>query len=79
MQNAVTLDDSIQEAKLALQKDVAVLLRPEPEIGSTRRMESRHFDIDRVKILENKKVKVPGSRAVTFATTVLTILVLGYK
>ena len=37
------LDDSIQEAKLALQKDVAVLLRPDPESGSLS-MKSRHFE-----------------------------------
>ena len=84
----------MSEAMRYLQKDVSILLKPERgstsndfDIGNqTARnsvrvttKESRHFDIDRVKILKNKKSKIPGSTAVPYAATILTILVLAYK
>ena len=82
------------EAMRYLQKDVSILLKPERssttndfDIGnqSARNSvrvtgkESRHFDVDRVKILKNKKSKIPGSTAVPYTATILTILVLAYK
>lgn len=80
------------EAMRYLQKDVSILLKPE-RISTTNftnersdrssvrvdSKQSRHFDMDRVKILKSKKSKIPGSTAVPYAAVVLTILVLAYK
>lgn len=79
------------EAMGYLQKDVSILLQPE-RISSTNstnnisarspvqvEKQSRHFGVNRVKILKNKKSKIPGSTAVPYAATILTILVLAYK
>ena len=74
-----------------LQKDVSILLQPEciSTTNSTNNIsarspvqvkkQSRHFGVNRVKILKNKKSKIPGSTAVPYAATILTILVLAYK
>ena len=64
----------MDEAMNYLQKDVSNLLKP--EIARTNLTKD---DIDRVKILHNPKIKVPGSHAVPYAASVLTILVLAYK
>ena len=58
-----------------LQKDVSILLKPE----TISRRQLMKNNVDRVKILKNSKTKVPGSHAVPYATSILTILVLGYK
>ena len=90
----MTLDDSMGDAMRYLQKDVSILLKPErisitnfTEIKSLSARssvrvtdkKSRHFGVDRVKILKNKKSKIPGSTAVPYTATILTILVLAYK
>ena len=92
--NGKTLDDSMGDAMRYLQKDVSILLKPErisitnfTEIKSLSARssvrvtdkKSRHFGVDRVKILKNKKSKIPGSTAVPYTATILTILVLAYK
>ena len=92
--NGMTLDDSMGDAMRYLQKDVSILLKPErisitnfTEIKSLSARssvrvtdkKSRHFDVERVKILKNKKSKIPGSTAVPYTATILTILVLAYK
>ena len=84
----------MSEAMRYLQKDVSILLKPDRssrtnftdiENLSARNSvrvtnkKSRHFDVDRVKILKNKKSKIPGSTAVPYTATILTILVLAYK
>ena len=84
----------MSEAMRYLQKDVSILLKPDRssrtnftdiESLSARNSvrvtnkKSRHFDVDRVKILKNKKSKIPGSTAVPYTATILTILVLAYK
>ena len=84
----------MSEAMRYLQKDVSILLKPQRsstinftdiENLSARNSvrltnkKSRHFDVDRVKILKNKKTKIPGSTAVPYTATILTILVLAYK
>ena len=84
----------MSEAMRYLQKDVSILLKPQRsstinftdiENLSARNSvrvvnkKSRHFDVDRVKILKNKKSKIPGSTAVPYTATILTILVLAYK
>ena len=91
--NGKTLDDSMGDAMRYLQKDVSILLKPErsstnfTDIKSlsarnsvrVTNKKSRHFGVDRVKILNNKKSKIPGSTAVPYTATILTILVLAYK
>ena len=73
----------MDEAMGYIQKDVSILL--EPEIAESRNPErsARKIlptnDIDRVKILRNPKIKVPGSDAVPYTASILTILVLAYK
>ena len=84
----------MSEAMRYLQKDVSILLKPQRSSrtnftdienlsarNSVRvtKKKSRHFDVDRVKILKNKKSKIPGSTAVPYTATILTILVLAYK
>ena len=61
-----------------LQKDVSSLLKPEVSEHITRTNLNNH-DFDRVKILHSPKMKVPGSHAVPYAASMLTILVLAYK
>ena len=68
----------MEEAMNYLQKDVSNLLKPEVAKRTTRTNLTKD-GIDRVKILHNPKIKVPGSHAVPYAASVLTILVLAYK
>ena len=92
--NGKTLDDSMGDAMRYLQKDVSILLKPERSSttnftdiqnlsarNSVRvtNKKSRHFGVDRVKILRTEKSKIPGSTAVPYTATILTILVLAYK
>ena len=82
------------DAMRYLQKDVSILLKPE-RISTTNftdiknlsarssvrvtNKKTRHFGVDRVKILKNKKSKIPGSTTVPYTAIILTILVLAYK
>ena len=90
--NGKTLDDSMGDAMRYLRKDVSILLKPKRSSAAnltenpssrhsvdTSNKKSRHFDVDRVQILKNTKSKIPGSNAVPYAATILTILVLAYK
>ena len=61
-----------------LRKDVSTLLKPELPERTTRKNLWKD-DMDRVKILKNPQIKVPGSHVVPYAASVLTILVLAYK
>ena len=76
--NGQSLEDSMKEAMENLRKDVSSLLKPEVPEPITR-TNLRKDDINRVKILKNPKMKVPGSHVVPYAASVLTILVLAYK
>ena len=76
--NGQSLDNSMKEAMENLRKDVSSLLKPEVPEPITR-TNLRKDDINRVKILKNPKMKVPGSHVVPYAASVLTILVLAYK
>ena len=78
MINGQSLDDSMKEAMENLRKDVSSLLKPKVPERITRKNLKRE-DIDRVKMLKNPKMKLPGSHVVPYAASVLTILVLGYK
>jgi len=68
----------MKEAMENLRKDVSSLLKPEVPEHITR-TNLKKDNIDRVKILRNPKMKLPGSHVVPYAASVLTILVLGYK
>ena len=78
MKNGQSLDDSMDEAMAYIQKDVSILLEPEITERITRKILTND-DINRVKILQNPKVKVPGSHAVPYTASIITILVLSYK
>ena len=68
----------MDEAMAYIQKDVSILLEPEITERITRKILTND-DINRVKILRNPKVKVPGSHAVPYTASIMTILVLSYK
>ena len=68
----------MEKAMENLRKDVSTLLKPELPERTTRKNLWKD-DMDRVKILKNPQIKVPGSHVVPYAASVLTILVLAYK
>ena len=78
MKNGQSFDDSMDEAMAYIQKDVSILLEPEITERITRKILTND-DINRVKILQNPKVKVPGFHAVPFSASIITVLVLSYK
>ena len=75
LKNGQTFDDSMKEAMQYLQKDVSIMLQPE----TISRNLLTNGNVNRVKILDNTKIKIPGSIAVPYVASILTILVLSYK
>ena len=85
MQNGRTLKESLDEAMVGLRRDSALIIKP-PLISTSLdegTAEARHYEsaktLDRVQILKNSKVKVPGQNAVPFAAVTITIMILAYK
>ena len=75
LKNGQFFDDSMNESMQYLQKDVSIMLKPE----TTERNLFTNDDSKRVKTLKNLNIRVPGSSAVPYAASILTILVLSYK
>jgi len=68
----------MDEAMGYIQKDVSILLEPKISELNSRKIPANN-DINRVKILQNPKIKIPGANAVPYTASILTILVLAYK
>ena len=85
MQNGRTLKESLDEAMVGLRRDSALIIKPPliSESPDEKTPEARHYEsartLERVQILKNSKVKVPGQNAVPFAAVTITIMILAYK
>ena len=85
MQNGRTLKQSLNEALIDLRKDSSLIIKPKPKVPIAEKLrkekknDANERDLERVRILENSKVKIAGRNAVPFAAITLTFLFLTYK